>query len=153
MPSLMFGVLAPERLPIWKYPSVSYAEHGDYARGMAYTGTVHTVVDSAELFQGGLLGELLALFGSGQSALFVDVCTCHAFSSSFGKSDGCFFANAAGGLKERSQRGFVMGLMKTLAPVTSAMPSNETVPVMLSQDPRILGVDDFAVIDLMVNGF
>lgn len=54
MPSLMFGVLAPERLPIWKYPSVSYAEHGDYARGMAYTGTVHTVVDSAELFQGGL---------------------------------------------------------------------------------------------------
>lgn len=46
-----------------------------------------------------------------------------------------------------------MGLMKTLAPVTSAMPSNETVPVMLSQDPRILGVDDFAVIDLMVNGF
>lgn len=72
----------------------------------------------------------------------VGVCKCDAFGSSFGKGKGCFFANAAGSLKESSQQGLVMGETKTLAPVTSAMPPNEILPAMLTQDPRMFGVDN-----------
>ena len=142
MSTLMFGVIAPERLPIWKYPSISQGKQGKDAMGVAYTSTVHIVVDSAKFFKSslhhvlhtffigdvnfhcyrlerGVLGEFLALFGSSQGALFVDVCKRHTFGASFGKCKGCFFANAAGGLKQPSQQGFVMGQMKR------ACPSNE----------------------------
>ena len=51
----------------------------------------------------GVLGELLALFSSGQGSLFINVCKEHAFGFGLGKGDGCFFASAAGGLREPSQ--------------------------------------------------
>lgn len=139
---------------------------GSIGREMIYTSTVHAVVDSAEFFKSslhhvvhtgfigdvnfhryrlerGVIGELLALFGSGQCALFIDVCKGNAFGSGFGKGEGCFFANAAGGLKEPGQRGLVIGWMKTLAPVTSAMPPNESLPAMFAQNSRVFGVDDY----------
>ena len=90
---------------------------------MAYTSTVHTIVNPAKFFKStldhvvhtgligdvnlhryrlerGILGALFAFFGSGQGTFFVDVRQSHAFGSGFGKGEGCFFANAAGGLKE-----------------------------------------------------
>lgn len=126
MSALMFGVMAPERLPIWKHPGVSSAERRRHVRGMAYTSTVHTVIDSAERLESslhhvvhtgfigdvdfhdhrlerGVFGEQSTLIGSGQRALLVDVCKNHGPRSSFSKGNGGFFANAAGGLKEPSQ--------------------------------------------------
>ena len=78
---------------------------------MAYTSTIHTVVDSTEFFKSslhhvvhtgfigdvnfhryrlkrGVFGELLAPFGSGQSTFFVDICKDNAFGSGFGKGEG-----------------------------------------------------------------
>ena len=158
--ALMFDVIAPERLPIWEYINVSHAEHKQHTRAITYTSTINTVVDSAKFLygslhhvihtsfirdvnfhryrpEGGVLGELLALFGSGQGACFIDVGKHHTFGSSFGKREGSFFANAAGGLTKLGQRGRVAGWMKTLAPVTSANPSNETLPAIFIQRVRI----------------
>ncbi len=123
----MFGVIAPERLPIWEHVNVSHAKHKKHARAMTYPSTVNTVVDSAVLFQGsvhhvvhtsfigdvnfhryrlegGVLGEVLALFGSSQGACFIDVGEHDTFGSSFGKREGSFFANAAGGLTKLGQQ-------------------------------------------------
>ena len=121
----MFGVNAPERLPIWKEQRVSHAEDMKYVKGVSYTGTIHIVVNSSESFQGvlhhivyagfirdvkfdrysrirAMRRELVALLGSGQGALIVHVCKGHAFCSGFGKRKGCFFTNAAGSLEVKS---------------------------------------------------
>ena len=166
--ALMFGVIAPERLPIWEHVNVVHTKHKKHTWAMTYTSTINTVVDSAEFLQSslhhvvhtsfigdvnfhryrlerGVLGELLALFGSGQGACFIDVGEHDTFGSSFGKREGSFFANAAGGLTKLGQQGLVAGWMKTLAPVTSAIPSNETLPAISIQGLRKSDSDELCI--------
>ena len=119
---LMSGVIAPAMLPNWGFLWVSHWM--DRVRGMAYTRAVHVVVDPTKLFQCerhhivdtsffcnvhfhrccleiGMCGEIPALFGSDLGTFFIDVCKNHTFASGLSKGNGCFFANAAGGLKEQ----------------------------------------------------
>ena len=128
--ALMFGVVAPDMLPNWGFPRVSHSA-GPCERDMAYTGAVHTVINSTKLFQRGchhvidtsfvgnvhfhryclerrMCGELTALFGSGLGTFFIDICKNHTSASGLSKSKGCLFANAAGGLREPSQRNIIM---------------------------------------------
>lgn len=139
---------------------------GSIQGGWVYTSTIHTVVDVTQYYESSLhhvvhtgftgdvnvpryrleksvLGNCLALISSGRGALLVDVCKYYSFGSSFGKGEGCILANAAGSLKEPSQRGLVVGSMKSLTPVTSAIPPNETLADMLTMDLRIINVYDF----------
>ena len=122
--ALMFGVVAPEMLPNWEFSLVSHSENVDHVREMAYSGAVHVVVNSTELFQRGrhhvfntsfvgnvhfhrccpergMRGEFTALFGSGLGTFLIDVCKNHTFGSGLGKSKGCLLANAASGLKSQ----------------------------------------------------
>ena len=159
----MFGVVAPEMLPNWEFSSVSHSENVDHVREMAYTGAVHVVVNSTELFQRGrhhvfntsfvgnvhfhrygpergMRGEFTALFGSDLGTVFIDICKNHTFGSGLSKSKGCLFANAASGLKEPSQTSLMMAWVKMLAPVTSATPNKFTV-AMEAQKPGKLSID------------
>ena len=56
--------------------------------------------------------------------MFVNIGTNHSLTPCFGESEGYLSADAARGLKDSSQRGFVMAWVQMLAPVTSATPSN-----------------------------